>query len=103
MEDLLRVGKWSRPSDTMAVYTEIAPGKRWGIRVTLTEHSALVEAIDGERCSWYRAPQRIAAYVHPPSLWERWKGITFEQKVMREVEKKKAVANEENASAIVPW
>lgn len=97
LEQLLDRGRWERPSDTMAVYTEIPPGERWGIRVTLSGHSALVEAIDGPGCSHYRAPERLAAYVHPPTWWERLRGLTFEAKLRAEVNRKRQVAAAENA------
>ncbi|HHY98268.1 MAG TPA: hypothetical protein GX509_05975, partial [Firmicutes bacterium] len=47
LRQLLCNGTWERPSDKMAVYTEIKAGDKWGIRVTLLGHSAIVEAIDG--------------------------------------------------------
>ncbi|HHV93563.1 MAG TPA: hypothetical protein GXX47_03370 [Firmicutes bacterium] len=93
---LLDKGTWTRPTDKMAVYTEILPGDVWGIRVTLYKDTAQVEAIDGPKCSWYKAPREVSAEVHPPSLWERIKGITFQDKLMAEVAKKRAVAEAEN-------
>lgn len=98
LEQLLDRGRWERPSDTMAVYTEIRPGERWGIRVTLSGPSALVEAIDGPGCSHYRAPERLAAYVHPPTWWERLRSVTFEAKLLNEVGRKRQVAAAENAT-----
>ncbi|HEX6972477.1 MAG TPA: hypothetical protein VF234_09680 [Limnochordia bacterium] len=96
IEAILDRGRWERPSDKMAVYTEIQPGARWGIRVTLYARSALVEAIDGPSCAHYRPPKHLAAYVHPPRWWERLRGVTFEKKLLEEVERKRAVARAEN-------
>ena len=42
----LNRGRWSRPTDKSAVYLEIAPGEKWGVRVTLIENYAKVEAVD---------------------------------------------------------
>lgn len=89
---LLSKGKWERPTDKMAVYTEIEPGRRWGIRVTLLGHSARVEAINGPGCSWYKAPREVSAEVRQPNLIEKLKRITFEQKLMAEVEEKRRYA-----------
>lgn len=96
---LLTEGKWERPTDTSAVYTEIKPGERWGIRVTLIKDYARVEAIDGPKCSWYKAPREISAEVRPPTLWEKLRGITFEKKLMAEVEAKRRVAAAKNGKA----
>lgn len=93
----LTQGKWERPHDKMAVYTEILPGQRWGIRVTLLGAEARVDAIDGPRCSRYKAPRYLSAEVKPPSLLERLRGVSFEDKLRREVEAKRAVAASENA------
>lgn len=93
---LLNVGKWERPTDQSAVYTEIAPGERWGVRVTLIRDYARVEAIDGPRCSWYKAPKEISREVRPPTFFERLKFITFEKKLMAEVEAKRQVAAMKN-------
>ncbi len=95
----LTQGKWERPTDKMAVYTEILPGRRWGIRVTLLGAEARVEAIDGPRCSWYKVPPRLRTEVRPPHLLERVRGITFDDKLRREVAAKRAVAEEENGRA----
>jgi hypothetical protein len=92
----LNQGKWERPNDKMAVYTEILPGQKWGIRVTLLGAEARVEAVDSPRCTWYKVPRRLRAEVKPPTIWERIKGITFDAKLRREVEAKRAVAREEN-------
>ncbi len=64
----LTKGKWSRPpTDKSAVYLEFAPpGQQWGVRVTLMEHDARVEAINGPRGVWYRAPERYSSLVRPP-------------------------------------
>ena len=97
LERLLNRGRWTRPTDKMAVYTEIPRGARWGIRVTLEGRGAVVEAIEGEGCSWYRPPREIQARVGPPTLWERLRGITFADKLMREVEAKRAYAAARNA------
>ncbi|HET7560317.1 MAG TPA: hypothetical protein VFK80_10195 [Limnochordia bacterium] len=98
MQHLLNRGKWERPTDKMAVYTEIESGKRWGIRVTLLGDSAVVEAIDGPKCSWYAAPKEVRSKVGPASLWERLKGINFEKKLMAEVEAKRLVARIKDAA-----
>ncbi len=93
----LNRGKWERPSDTMAVYTEIERGKRWGVRVTLIKDYARVEAIDGPKCCWYQAPKELSAEVRPPSIVERLRGVRFVDKLMAEVEAKRLVANSRNA------
>lgn len=93
----LNRGTWSRPTDKSAVYLEIAPGEQWGVRVTLIDYYAKVEAIDGPRGVWYKAPQRYCATLYPPNLWERIRGITLEQKILAAVEDKRLVAQEENA------
>lgn len=90
---LLSKGKWERPTDKMAVYTEIEPGRRWGIRVTLLGSSARVEAINGPGCSWYKAPRELSVEIRPPNLIEKVKRITFEQKLMAEVEEKRRYAS----------
>ena len=64
-------GKWSRPTDKSAVYIEIEPGARWGIRVTLFENFAKVEAVQGEKAVWYNAPKRYSTIVAPPNIFER--------------------------------
>jgi hypothetical protein len=92
----LSLGKWERPSDKMAVYTEIEPGKRWGIRVTLMPKSAKVEAINGEGCSWYKAPPEISAEVKQPNFIEYLKKVTFYQKLVEEVESKREYAKRMN-------
>ena len=89
-------GRWTRPTDKSAVYTEIQPGQRWGIRVTLIADFAKVEAVEGERGTWYKGPDRYSTTVYPPRLLERWRGVTFEEKIMAEVERKPSVAQEEN-------
>lgn len=93
---MLSIGKWERPTDQSAVYTEIAPGERWGVRVTLIRDYARVEAIDGPRCSWYRAPKELSTDVRPPNFFERLRRITFEKKLMAEVEEKRRVAAQRN-------
>lgn len=90
-------GKWTRPTDKMAVYTEIEPGKRWGIRVTLLGSYARVEAIDGEKCSWYKPGPELSKEVRPPNLWERLRGVTFDDKLRAEVEAKRQVAVAKNS------
>ncbi len=102
LERLLNQGRWSRPTDKMAVYTEIPRGARWGIRVTLEGKWAVVEAIEGEGCSWYRAPKEVQARVGPPTLLERLRGVTFLEKLRREVEAKRAYAAARNAGLPVP-
>lgn len=92
----LTKGKWSRPTDKSAVYTEFEPGARWGIRVTLIEDYAKVEAIEGEKAVWYNAPKRYSTIVSPPSIFEKLRGISFEDKILAEVENKRRVAAEEN-------
>lgn len=80
----------------MAVYTEIRRGETWGIRVTLLGSSARVEAINGPRCSWYKPPRRLSTDIRPVTFWERLRGITFDAKLRKEVDLKRAVAAEEN-------
>ena len=92
----LTEGKWERPTDKMAVYTEIQRGQRWGIRVTLLSADARVEAIDGPRCTWYKVPYRLRGEVKPPNIWEKIRGVTFDDKLRKEVAAKRAVAAEEN-------
>ena len=82
-------GKWSALTDKMAVYTEIEPGKQWGIRVTFLGSYAGVEAIDGERCTWYKPGPELSKDVKAPSLLERLRGITFDEKLKAEVEAKR--------------
>ncbi len=96
MFSFLQTGTWARPTDKMAVYTEIAPGARWGIRVTLLGSSAKVEAIEGANCSWYKPPKEIATEILPPSFWERLRGISFEDKLKAAVEDKRAYAAKRN-------
>jgi hypothetical protein len=91
----LNQGKWERPHDKMAVYTEILPGQKWGIRVLLFAHTARVEAIDGPKCSWYKPGPRLSTEVRL-SRWEKLRGVKFEDKLRRAVEEKRAVAREEN-------
>jgi len=93
---LLNRGTWTRPTDKMAVYTEISPGDVWGIRVTLYQDTAQVEAIDGPKCTWYKASPEVSAQVLPPTFWEKLRGISFQDKLMAEVAKKRAVAEAEN-------
>lgn len=93
----LHQGKWTRPHDKMAVYTEILPGQVWGIRVTLFADRARVEAIDHEKCTWYRPGPEIAAEVTEPGFFERLRGVTFEAKLRAEVEKKREFARRMNA------
>lgn len=97
MYDLLTEGRWTRPHDRMAVYTEIEPGAKWGIRVTLFERSAVVEAIDSPKCTHYKTDGRLRSEVSQPNLWERLRGISFRDKVMAEVERKRRLAAEQNA------
>lgn len=92
----LNEGKWERPHDKMAVYTEIAPGKKWGIRVLLFAATARVEAIDDPKCSWYKPGSRFSTEVKRVSTWEKLRGITFDDKLRQAVEEKRAVAREEN-------
>lgn len=93
----LNQGSWSRPTDHSAVYLEIAAGERWGIRVTLIADYAKVEAVDGPKGVWYKGPDRYSTTLHPPRLFERLSGLTLEDKIMAEVQKKRLVAQEENA------
>ena len=93
----LNQGTWSRPTDKSAVYLEIAPGDQWGIRVTLIDDYAKVEAVDGTKGVWYKAADRYSTTIHPPGFLERLAGITLEEKIMAEVNKKRLVAQEENA------
>lgn len=98
LRDLLNQGNWERPSDRMAIYTEfLDPGDRWGIRVTLIEDSAKVEAIDGPHCVWYHAAAELSSEVAPVTWLERLRGITFQQKLMAEVTRKRAYAAAKNA------
>lgn len=89
-------GKWTRPSDTMAVYTEIEPDEEWGVRVTLLRDKARVEAIKGEKCSWYKPGPDISAEVGPPGFFERLRRVTFDDKLKAEVEAKRRVAHHKN-------
>lgn len=102
LEQILYRGKWERPSDKMAVYTELGKSGRWGIRVTLLGDSAVVEAIDGPHCSWYKAPSELSATVRPPTWRERLRGLTFLDKLSREVETKRAVAAARNRERRAP-
>jgi len=86
----------ARPTDRSAVYTEVLPGKIWGIRVTLIDDYAKVEAIPGEKGVWYNAPKRYSAKVMPPTIFEKLRGISFADKIMAEVSIKRTVAAEEN-------
>ncbi|HHT73887.1 MAG TPA: hypothetical protein GX008_09265 [Firmicutes bacterium] len=92
----LTQGKWTRPTDKSAVYLEIAPGCKWGIRVTLMEDYAKVEAIDSPNKPLYKAPERYSTVVKPPTFFEKLKGLTFEDKVLAAVADKRRVAAEEN-------
>ncbi|NLV91995.1 MAG: hypothetical protein GX030_06345 [Firmicutes bacterium] len=92
----LQEGTWTRPTDKMAVYTEVLPNCRWGIRVTLFADTARVEAIEGPKCTWYKPPRELSIDVHPPNLWERLRGITFETKLAAAVEEKRAYARAKN-------
>lgn len=82
----------------MAVYTEIQSGAVWGIRVTLIKEIARVEVIDGPKCTWYKPGPEISADVSPPTFLERIRGLTFETKLKREVDEKRRVADQKNAS-----
>lgn len=93
----LTQGKWSRPTDKSAVYLEFAPGKQWGIRVTLMEHDAKVEAVNGPGGTWYKGPERYSTTVRAPRFFQRLRGVTFEDKIMTAVKEKRLVAQEENA------
>lgn len=92
----LQKGTWTRPSDKMAVYTEIPPGSKWGIRVTLFGDWARVEAIDDLNCSWYKPPKKLSVDVHPPRFWERLRGVTFESSLKEAVEEKRRLAARKN-------
>lgn len=92
----LKHGTWTRPTDKSAVYLEIAADEQWGIRVTLIDYYAKVEAIDGPKGVWYKAPERYCSVIYPPNLWERLRGMTLEKKIMAAVEEKRLVAKEEN-------
>lgn len=89
-------GRWERPSDSMAVYTEIDQGKRWGIRVTLIRDWARVEIINGEKCTWYKPGPEISVDVRPPRWLERLRGISFDDKLREAVEEKRRLARERN-------
>jgi len=92
----LSQGKWTRPTDKSAVYIEFLPGSNWGIRVTLIENYAKVEAVDSPNTPLYKASGRYSTIVKPPSFWERLRGISFEDKIMAAVAEKRQVAAEEN-------
>ena len=94
--NLLTKGKWERPTDQSAVYTEIEPGQQWEIPCTLIRDFARVEAINGPKCTWYKAPKELSAEVRPPNIFERLRGVTFEKKLMAEVEAKRRVAADRN-------
>ncbi len=93
----LQKGKWSRPTDKSAVYIEISPGDKWGIRVTLIDDYAKVEAVDSPNKATYKAPERYCTVIKPPTIFEKLRGITFEDKLMAAVEEKRRVAAEENS------
>lgn len=93
----LKNGTWTRPTDKSAVYLEIAPEDTWGIRVTLIDDYAKVEAVEGPKGVWYKGPDRYSVNIYPPNLLERIRGITLERKIMNEVYKKRIVVQEENA------
>ncbi len=97
MYRLLTEGTWTRPTDKMAVYTEIAPGQVWGIRVTLYQDTAKVEAIDGPKCAWYKPSPEVSVEVTPPNLWEKLRGLSFRDKLMMAVADKRKVADAQNA------
>ncbi len=90
-------GTWTRPTDKSAVYLEIAPGDKWGIRVTLIDDYAKVEAVDGPKGVWYKGPNRYSTTIYPPKLWERLRGITLESKIRDEIDRKRLVAQDENS------
>lgn len=92
----LKKGTWTRPTDKSAVYLEIAPGEIWGIRVTLIDDYAKVEAVKGPKGVWYKGPVRYSVNIYPPNFFERIRGITLENKIMNEVNKKRIVVQEEN-------
>ncbi|HHT36958.1 MAG: hypothetical protein ACE3NC_07295 [Candidatus Wallacebacter cryptica] len=94
----LNKGRWTRPTDKSAVYYEFESGKRWGLRVTLYEKHAKVEACQGEKAVWYNAPKRYSTIVSPPTIFEKLRGISFEDKVLAEVENKRKVVAEENGA-----
>lgn len=94
----LSKGKWTRPTDRSAVYTEIERDKKWGIRVTLIDNYAKVEAIKGEKGVWYNGPKRYSVTIMPPNIFEKLRGISFEDKIMDEVSLKRQVAAEENGT-----
>ncbi|HEY8496299.1 MAG TPA: hypothetical protein VIK98_04605 [Limnochordales bacterium] len=95
LERILCRGRWERPSDKEAVYTEFEPGRRWGIRVVLYGDEARVEAIDIKSPFTYQSPRRYVTTVRPPTWWERLRGITFVDKLAQAVEDKRRVAAEE--------
>lgn len=92
----LNQGVWTRPTDKSAVYLEIEAGKKWGVRVTLIDYYAKVEAVDGPQGVWYKGPDRYSTTIYPPNFWERLRGLTLEKKIMFQVEQKRLVAQEEN-------
>ncbi|OUM97147.1 MAG: hypothetical protein BAA04_12130 [Firmicutes bacterium ZCTH02-B6] len=95
LERILCHGCWERPSDKEAVYTELEPGRRWGIRVVLYVDEARVEALDSASPATYRPPRRYVTTVRPPTWWERLRGITFGHKLEQAVADKRRVAAEE--------
>lgn len=66
--------------------------------MTLLPEGAHVEAVHGEKGSQYRAPRHLSTFVRPPTFWERLRGLTFEAKVLAELERKRRVAAEANAA-----
>ncbi len=92
----LNKGKWSRPTDRSAVYIEIEPGRAWGLRITLIDDYARVEAVKGEKDPLYNAPKRYSTKVLPPTLFEKIRGISFDDKIMAEVANKRIVIGQEN-------
>ncbi len=92
----LNKGRWERPTDRSAVYHEFEPGKAWGLRVTLIDDYARVEAVKGIKDSLYNAPKRISTVVTLPTIFEKLRRISFEDKIMAEVAKKRVVVAQEN-------
>lgn len=95
----LNKGRWERPTDKMAIYFEFEHPRAWGVRVTLMPEGAEVEAVQGEKGAHYKAPRTLSTFVGPPTFWERLRGTTFEDKLLAEVQRKRAVARRANEEA----
>ena len=83
-------GKWTRPTDKSAVYLEFAPGAKWGVRVTLMEYDARVEAVNGPKGTWYKGPERYSTLVRRHFL-ERILVLHWKARFSRQLRKNAAL------------